>query len=340
MMRLFVALTCALFAGSTQATMACEAPPAPLVVLDFGSRYSEDSETRSETDAEGEAEAEAALDPIDDFLRDLTERSNAVLQGKEGSVAEADCVVQQIAVWANENALGDLQSETAALTIGSRIAGFALVMLQVTPQSTRADDISTINHWLADLMLAQMMFWEQDAPKGARQGNLRAWAALAGSTTARLTHDPVIRAWSTWSISYLLCTASEDGSLPREMARGRLALSYQLHAIAPLVVSTLLLKQEGVDLTGTCDNALRRIVDFAMADLQDGAKTQAITGEVQSFFDGSDTLEGFHLAWVVAYLQLDPAAASDTFDGLEDRYGPLNYSKLGGKQTLLWDTVK
>jgi poly(beta-D-mannuronate) lyase len=199
--------------------------------------------------------------------------------------------------------------------------------------------MAAINAWLAGLMQAQMTFWEQDAPKGARQGNLRAWAALAGSATARLTQDPVIRAWSTWSISYVLCTASDDGSLPREMERGRLALKYQLHATAPLVLSTLLLAQDGINLTDTCGGALRRIVDFAMADLDDGSHTQAITGEAQSFFDGSDTLEGFHLAWVVAYLTLDPTAAGDAFDGLADRFGPLNYSKLGGNQKLLWGAL-
>jgi poly(beta-D-mannuronate) lyase len=333
------ALIVAVLMGLSSVAAACDAPPAPVGTLDFGSRYADDSATRSDIDAAGEAEAEDALRPIDDFLRDLTDRANGVLRGKDDATAQADCIVQQIAVWAQANALGDLQSETAGLTMGSRLAGFALVMLQVSPQTTRTQDVDVIGKWLDGLMRAQMTFWEQDAPKGARQGNLRAWAALAGSATARLTQDQVIRGWSAWSVSYVLCTAGPDGNLPREMDRGRLALKYQLHAIAPLVVSTLLLSKDGVDLTATCDNALRRIVDFAMSDLQDGAKTQAITGNAQSLVDGSDTLEGFQLAWTVPYLLLDPSAAGDTFDGLADRYGPLNYSKLGGNQKLLWTAL-
>jgi poly(beta-D-mannuronate) lyase len=332
-----MAITSLLFA---QAGFACDAPPDPVGALAYGSRYTEDSTTRSDIDAAGEAAAEDALRPIDDFLRDLTERANDVLKGDADPTAQADCIVSQVSVWAQANALGDLQSETAGLTIGSRIAGFALVMLQVAPHSTRTDDLAGINQWLAGLMQTQMTFWEQDAPKGARQGNLRAWAALAGSATARLTQDVSIRAWSTWSVSYVLCTAAPDGSLPREMARGRLALKYQLHATAPLVVATLLLSKDGIDLTPTCDNALRRIVDYAIADLAAGAMTRAITGEEQSFFDGSDTLEGFHLAWAVAYLMLDPAAAGDAFAGLTETYGALNYSKLGGNQQLLWDALQ
>jgi poly(beta-D-mannuronate) lyase len=319
---------------------ACAAPPAPVGVLDFGSRYADDSETRSEIDPAGEAAADDALRPIDDFLRDLTDRANDVLRDKDDVTAKADCIVGQIAVWADASALGDLQSETAALTVGSRIAGFALVMLQVAPHSTRSDDVAKIGDWLQHLMQAQMLFWEQDAPKGARQGNLRAWAALAGSAVARLQDDAVTRAWSGWSVSYLLCTAAPDGSLPREMERRHLALKYQLHAIAPLVVATLLLEDDGVVVKDSCNNALQRIVGFAIADLENGSQSQSITGDVQSFFDGSDTLEGFHLAWTVAYLLLDPAAAGDDFDGLAEKYGALNYSKLGGNQKLLWQALR
>jgi len=319
---------------------ACDAPPTPAGALDFGSRYAEGSETQSEIDPAGEAEADAALRPIDDFLRDLTDSANDVLRGKDDVAAQADCIVSQIAVWADADALGDLQSETAALTVGSRIAGFALVMLQVAPYATRSDDVAAIGAWLQGLMQAQMLFWEQDAPKGARQGNLRAWAALAGSAVARLQDDVVIRAWSAWSVSYLMCTAAPDGSLPREMARGGLALKYQLHAVAPLVVATLLLERDGIMVKDSCDGALQRIAAFAVRDVETGAESQAITGDVQSFFDGSDTLEGFHLAWAVAYLLLDPAAAGDGFDGLAEKYGALNYSKLGGNQTLLWQALR
>jgi poly(beta-D-mannuronate) lyase len=79
-----------------QAAMACDAPPDPVGSLAYGSRYAEDSETRSDIDAAGEAAAEDALRPIDDFLRDLTERANDVLKG-EDSQAQADCIVSQVA---------------------------------------------------------------------------------------------------------------------------------------------------------------------------------------------------------------------------------------------------
>lgn len=321
---------------SAQAALACDPAPEPVGSLSYGSRYAEGSETRSELDAEADAAADNALKPVDDFLRDLTARANDVLREKGDKAAGADCITAQMAEWADADALADLGSDTARLTIGSRIAGFALVAMQVAPHTTRADDLARVDAWLARQMRAQTDFWEIEAPKGARQGNLRAWAALAGAAVARRTGDVALRAWAGWSVGFLLCRAAPDGSLPQEMTRGRFALKYQLHATAPLVVAALILNQDGMTLADSCDGALSRIAGFALADLDTGAATQAITGEVQSFFDGSDQIEGFHLAWVIAYLTLVPEAAGDMAKSLADRFGPLNYSKLGGNQKLLW----
>jgi poly(beta-D-mannuronate) lyase len=183
-----------------------------------------------------------------------------------------------------------------------------------------------------------MNFWEEALP-GAWRGNLRAWAALAASATSATPGDPVQRNWAAWSTGYVLCPAAEDGSLPQEMRRGHLALQYQLHAIAPLVTSALLLERQGRPLAASCDGALHRVVSFDLDDLQTCERTRAITGETQSFFDGSDTLEGFHLAWLEAYLSLAEGPWHQEAEALAESYRPLGYSKLGGDQMLLWQAV-
>ena len=331
-------LAAVLLAGTAQAQDAfeCGAAPEPVASLSYGSRYAEDSESRSELDEAANAEADDALRPVDDFLRDLTEAANLVFRDKTDTEAVANCVVGQIATWAEAGALGDLQSDTSNLTIGSRLAGFGLVLLQVLPHTTEKAEVAQIKTWLAGLMQTQMLFWEEQAPKGARQGNLRAWAALAGSTAAEILDDPVMRGWAAWSVSYVLCKADADGSLPQEMSRGKFALKYQLHAIAPLVVSMLLLDRQGIALKDTCDGAIARIVGFAVDDLDSGKATAQITGKEQSFFDGSDKVEGFHLAWLEAYLLLDPARDRKKLNALAEDYRPLSYSKLGGNQSIIW----
>lgn len=324
----------------TTALAECAAAPEPVLSLSYGSRYTADSTTRSEIDAAGAAEADDALRPVDDFLRDLTETANGVFEDGADTRAIADCVLGQIAIWAEADALSDLQSETSNLTVGSRLAGFGLVLLQVLPHATDKGQVAVIKDWLRRLVQAQTQYWETEAPNGARQGNLRAWAALGGASTAAILDDPALRSWAAWSVSNVLCSASPDGSLPQEMGRGSYALHYQLHAIAPLVVATLLLNRQGVDLQNTCDGALGRIVAFAVNDLDSGAATQALSGEVQSYFDGTDTLDGFNLAFIEPYLQLDDIPNREALNRLAEPYRPLSYSKLGGNQTLIWQAMR
>ena len=324
----------------TTALAECAAAPEPVLSLSYGSRYTADSTTRSEIDAAGAAEADDALRPVDDFLRDLTETANGVFEDGADTRAIADCVLGQIAIWAEADALSDLQSEASNLTVGSRLAGFGLVLLQVLPHATDTGQVAVIKDWLRRLVQAQTQYWETEAPNGARQGNLRAWAALGGASTAAILDDPALRSWAAWSVSNVLCSASPDGSLPQEMGRGSYALHYQLHAIAPLVVATLLLNRQGVDLQNTCDGALGRIVAFAVNDLDSGAATQALSGEVQSYFDGTDTLDGFNLAFIEPYLQLADIPNREALNRLAEPYRPLSYSKLGGNQTLIWQAMR
>ena len=338
MMRALCLALSLLSASPALAKLTCPAPPDPIVSLSYGSRYAADDTTHSTLDPAADTEASDALKPIDDFLRDLTSLANGVFE-KDAKKAEiADCVVGQIAGWASADALTDLQTDTAKLTIGARIAGFGLILLQTAPYTTRDADLVTIKIWYAGLMDTEMQFWEEAAPTGSRQGNLRAWTALAAAAGAQLLDDPVMRGWSAWSTHYALCKAAADGSLPQEMTRGRLALHYQLHAIAPLVASTLLLDRQGIPLKDACDHALDRIVTFATDDLANGSATQAITGEAQSLFDGSDKLQSFDVAFLEPYFLLNPKARKGPLGDIAKLYAPLNYSKLGGKQALIWKT--
>lgn len=313
--------------------LACAVPLEPVISLSYGSRYTDESVSRSDIDEEGNAEVNAALGPIDDFLRDLTRMANSITAGSDERVAEADCLIGQMAIWAEADAFSELETITANFSIGSRLAGFAFAYRQAAPYSTNAQHRAVIEEWLSTRITEQMLFWEEDATQGAKRGNLRAWATLAVNLVADITDDPVALRWSAWSASFLQCQALEDGSLPQEMRRGKYALHYQLHAITPLVVTTLLLEQQGMSIRGVCDNALDRIVKFAVDDIAEGKASEGYSGEVQSYFDGTDTLDSFEMAWLEAYLILSPNPA---LEALAEEFRPLNHSKLGGNQSLLW----
>ncbi|MFT6076372.1 MAG: poly(beta-D-mannuronate) lyase [Yoonia sp.] len=326
-------LTAALPAHAQVGTDACSAPPKPVVSLNYGSRYTDESATRSDIDEDSNAAVNLALAPIEQFLRDLSTDANAVISGGEDQVARAECVIAQIDVWAQADAFSDLGTITANFSIGSRLASFAMVYRQVAPFSRDVAARERIEDWLGRRIDEQMTFWEEDATAGAKTGNLRAWATLGINLVGDIRNDPVALRWSAWSATYLQCQALEDGSLPQEMRRGKYALHYQLHAIAPMVISTLLLEKQGFSILGVCDNALDRIVQFAMDDLATGAASQAYSGKVQSYFDGTEDLRSFQLAWIEAYLVLSPNPELDAF---ADDFRPLRHSKLGGDQALLW----
>ncbi|MEO0831019.1 MAG: alginate lyase family protein [Pseudomonadota bacterium] len=311
----------------------CAAPPEPVISLSYGSRYTAESASRSDIDEESNAEVNAALGPIDDFLRDLTRTANAITRGDDDPVAQADCLIAQIATWAEADAFSELETITANFSIGARLAGFAFAYLQAAPYGTNPQQRAVIEEWLSIRAEEQMLFWEEDATQGAKRGNLRAWATLAINLIADITDDPVALRWSAWSASFLQCQALEDGSLPQEMRRGKYALHYQLHAISPLVVTTLLLERQGMSIKGVCDNALDRIVTFAVNDIDDGKASEAYSGEVQSYFDGTDTLDSFEMAWLEAYLLLSP---NPELEAVADQFRPLSNSKLGGNQALIW----
>ncbi|MEM1388011.1 MAG: alginate lyase family protein [Pseudomonadota bacterium] len=321
-----------LLAVLPQVALACDPGTDPVIRLDYGSRYIDDDPSRSTIDAQSNAAVNAALKPIDDFIRDLVRDANRVITDP-GDTERANCVVAQLAAWAEADALSDLDSFTARLSVGSRYAGFAFVYRQVRPYSTDMAARASIEDWLQRRIAEQMTFWEEEATPGAKRGNLRGWATLAVNLVAALTGDDAALHWSAASAVFLQCQAREDGSLPQETKRGRYGLHYQLHAVAPMVVTTALLEEQGHSIRGVCDNALDRIVAYTLADIETGAATAAYAGVTQTFFDGSAEFKPYQFAWLAAYQKLNPAPE---FADEAARWSPLSHSKLGGRQELLW----
>lgn len=320
-------------AGDEEA--ACVQAPEPVVSLSYGSRYTADSADRSDFDESSNAEVNAALKPIDDFIVDLANGANLAQRGGDGAAEAADCVLDAIQVWAEADALSDLGTMNAQISTPSRLGGIALAYLQAAPLASAddADRRAVIDGWMIARMQASMAYFDTEAPPGSSRNNLRAWAGLAGAAVGSATGDVAVLDWSAGSIELVACQADADGALPLEMGRGALALHYQLHAVAPLVVGAALLADEGRDLFAVCDGAIHRIVAFMPKAFEDPTLVEAKAGERQTYAMGDEKLKGFQLAWAEAYLARFPDPALSAF--VED-YRPLANSKLGGAQDLLW----
>lgn len=311
----------------------CVAPPPPVVKLDHGSRYEGDDSSRSSFDGVSNDDVNAQLKPVDDFVADLASAANWAVSTPADRVAAADCVLSGLEVWARAGALDDLATMNAQLSVPARLAGLAFAYAQIRPYLTGSDRTVTVETWLAGRARATMVYFDTDAPANASRNNLRAWAALAVARVGISTADQSMIEWADASTRLVACQAAKDGSLPLEMARGELALHYQLHAVTPLVVTAALLQAQGHDLFMACDKAIHRTVGFVIDAFQDPALAKRLSGTSQSYFNGTEELRAFELAWAEAYLSLFLAPRLSQFVA---QYGALANSKLGGRQSLLW----
>jgi poly(beta-D-mannuronate) lyase len=321
--------------SSQGANDACFEVPEPVVSLSYGSRYTDESEDRSDIDEQSNAEVNEALDPVDEFIVELTSHANAALES-EGAEAEAEarCVIAALDQWAQGDALSELGSMNANLSVPSRVAGLAMAYWQasrvVEPDPERGE---RIDGWLRERMTHSMNWFDGEAPPKASRNNLRAWAGFAAAAVGETTNDDLLRSWGAYSLLTVACQADEAGALPLEMARGPRAMHYQLHAVAPLVVGATLLDDDGYDLFSQCDGAINRVAGFVPAAFEDEALVTDRAGEAQTLFNGEDEVQGFELAWAEAYLSLFDAPEVEAF---VESYRPLGNSKLGGSQSVLW----
>lgn len=292
----------------------------PVISLAYQSPYDPTDPTRSTLVPEAKAAMAAALAPVDETLREMARLADAAA----GDEKARDCLLRALNSWAKADALSDLQNQQVHLTIGARLAGFALVArrLEVDPF-----EINQTTEWLTRRAMEQMAFWGDAAPNSAKRGNLMAWAALAVWTTGELAQSHQMQSWAERRAGVILCRANDDGSFPVEMARGKFALHYQMHALSPLVT----LRALGADFA--CERILKTAVEFALSDLDNGAASMRHAGVKQSYFDGTERLDPHELAFLEAYLSFEtsPQAAQRVKD-----LRPLKNSKLGGNQTQIW----
>ena len=313
----------------------CPAAPTPVTALDYGSRYADDSKTRSDIDEQSNAEVDKALKPVEQFIGELIKMSNTALM--DGDQQRAECVLDWLSVWADAGALTDLKTLNVQLSVPARYAGLAMALLQAeVAGGLDADKRARVVAWLKDAAGSMTGFFDEEAPTNAAKNNLRAWAGLAAAAIGRLDGDTTLLDWAKGSFELVACQANTDGSLPLEMNRADKALNYQLHATAPLVVTADLLAATGYDGYAACGGKLLQIATFSLRAVDDPAIVEAINGTKQTFQTGKQEIEPYMLAWVEPLLRHHPDAGIDAY--VAD-LRPLSHAKLGGNLTRLGDWI-
>ena len=324
-----------LLAADALADDKCPEPLKPVVNVDLPSRYKDDDKSRSEIDEKLNAEVEKSLAPIDGFIRDLAEVANRTIDEKKADEA-ADCIFANLATWAKVEALTQANTMNAHLALSSRIAGIAAAYARASTVKTPDKDVGPlIESWLGGLAEKQITFFDTEAPPMASRNNHRAWAGLAAAQVGAITKRQPLLDWGAQTNEMLICSANPDGSLPEEMKRKDKALHYQLHAVAPLVVTAQLLYPSRPEMLAICEGKLAKIVGFTIAALANPAMVADLADAKQSFQTKKERLRAFQIAWLEPYLYLqnNDQAALD----LAKKFRPLSNSFLGGNLTKLYE---
>lgn len=339
---LYLVLQCLATSAAATDKTACPDYPVPVQRLEFGSRYSPPSrkdrpKTYSQLDAASDRAVSQALAPVDRFISALARDSNQALIKNNG--ARGQCALSAIAVWARADALNDLATPQAQMLTPSRLAGLAMAYGLLAPLAGSPQQQHSIEAWLLRRGHEMRHYFDTTAPAGVANNNLRAWAGLAATRIGLSTGDVSLTQWGIDSAQHVVCQAAPDGSLPLEMRRGQFALHYQLHSLAPLVTTAALIAPLQIDLFTVCDDAILRAADFALRALNTPELVTDIAGQSQSYFNGTEQLQEFELAWLVPLALHRKSVAPVVFAAPPPmEVERLSHSKLGGRQSLVWQS--
>jgi poly(beta-D-mannuronate) lyase len=326
------------FGSATAAQAAketCFTAPKPVMSLGFGSRYQAASKSRSDIDEDSDAAVTKALKPIDKFIQDLSRQITRASDEKDPGMRRLyqRCVVDNVYTWAKADALDDMRTPNAKLSIPARIGGIAIAYSEARNQVPGLGDKQRlIEAWLLKRARETAYFFDNEATKGASRNNLRAWASLAVGEVGILTEDRALVDWAIMSNRTMIEGAAPDGSLPLEMNRMRYALHYQLHAMTPLVASVARLCDAGYGKGGADIEKLGTMARFSINAVKNPGIVQKINGKSQTVKPGLKANLSA-ISWLEPYIAL-----SSDFD-VEKQFAslrPLNNSKLGGDQTALY----
>lgn len=205
-----------------------------------------------------------------------------------GDPAEAVCVANLLAQWADANALLDYsynESSQAWYQVEWTLSSVSLAWSVVeTDPAIPAAQRAAILKWMHKV--TEYMFGQDPHPDGrARENNHAYWRALCATSVGILTSDDKLYRRGLSQYVRAIGQMNPDGSLPLEMARHENALHYQSFALAPLVMIAELAARQGVDLYNLRMNGhtIGDAVDFLVRASADLSLVKKYASEPQTF---------------------------------------------------------
>jgi poly(beta-D-mannuronate) lyase len=315
----------------------CDAPGAPVIILETQSKYKQTDTSRATIDETANETYLQAVVPLRAYAKGLVKIANDYVRSNPRHPAAAVCALGWLEHWASANAMTDMRSKQALFNLGQTLGGFALAYLQIrNAPDLQEDKKKQVEAWLRALGKQVVTFMDNNHEVSGRN-NHRYWAGLAGTAAGIATDDKHLAEWGIESARIGLSQITPEGTLPLEINRGKRARDYHIYAAEPLIATAELARSRGVDLYAENNGALKRLVDRVVASLDDPSFFEKASGAKQEAFSGDGTVPPNRIAWLEIYQSRFP---SPRIEAVLASRRPLASSGLGGDLTFLFHGSK
>lgn len=186
------------------------------------------------------------------------------------------CAVKWLNTWAlNEALLGEMKSSQAQYVRIWALDSITLSYLKIKPGVDK-DRANNIEKWISDLANVTLSFKDK-LPKN----NLTYYLGLGLMGAGVATDRPDLINEALIIYDQAMEDIQEDGSLPKEMGRGKRALVYHNYSLEPLVIMSELSRLIGQDWYSRHPGKLSKLAEIVIKGNNDPTLFQEKTGEVQ-----------------------------------------------------------
>ncbi|MGH6926087.1 MAG: alginate lyase family protein [Propylenella sp.] len=314
----------------------CDPAPAPISALPTQSRYEPNDPTKSRVNPTRSRIYDALVKPLRDFQGGIVKRTNAFVRRPKNNADSAACALAWLKAWADADALNRLPSDQGRLNRDQALAALAFGYLQLSNVRVEVPGLrGAISTWLRRLAEDSRHYSDTQTGPATRYNNHRYFAALAVAAVALVVDDKSMFDWTMDTFEEAVCSAGELGELPLEMRRGGRSRDYQILAVGPLVMLAEIGQVNNQEPYGECNNALRRMVSFALRSIDDPSEVSRVSGHAQLELPDGE-LKGFRVAWLVPYLKRFPDPHWQRRAG---EIGGLSATAFGGNLETLFGPV-
>lgn len=253
------------------------------------------------------AARQAATKPLHDYLAKLVEISNRAMELQPASrTDEVKCALTWMSEWAQEGALmGNVVWPEGQYERKWTLIALCMAYLQLYAGVAEAPlPPKPIADWLREMASPLS---EQYPDRDKHKQNHFYWAGLASMFAGIVLKDQGFYDWGVHRIAAGIQAIDQDGFLPLELERGKLALSYHAFSASALVQAAMIDKANGGRLLGDNHDGIMRLARRVFAGLADPSIFEKKTGSAQSQFSRGDKNS---LGWIEVYYRLtrDPQA--------------------------------